>query len=194
MKSGAVLPGNYAELLHIDLAKDKKLFWTVNGMALLIAALMVIFSPVRIRAFFDVSGGILPMLLRLVCMSAGLVAYIVLHELVHGVFMRLLSGVKPRYGFTLAYAYAGSDAYFNKKDYITIALAPIVIWGIVLAIVCAAVNVSWFWVFYFIQITNISGAAGDLYVTWKFSMLPKEILVRDTGVAMTVFAPVEVEK
>ena len=117
----------------------------------------------------------------------GYIAYIVLHELVHGVFMKCFSGIKPKYGFTLMYAYAGSSAYFNKKSYIIIALAPVVIWGAVLGVLCAVLPQSWFWVVYLIQIGNISGAAGDFYVTFKFLKLPKDILVNDTGVAMTVY-------
>lgn len=117
-----------------------------------------------------------------------MVLYIVLHELVHGIFMKRFSGIKPNYGFTLMYAYAGSTAYFNKKHYIIIALAPIVVWGIVLTIINCFVPASWFWVVYFIQIMNISGAAGDLYVTYKFSKMPKNILVHDSGVAMTVYS------
>ena len=85
-------------------------------------------------------------------------------------------------------AYAGSDDYYDKKSYITIALAPIVIWGVVLAIINIFVSSEWFWVVYFIQLLNVSGAAGDMYVTVKFAKLPKDILVRDYGVSMTVYS------
>lgn len=47
---------------------------------------------------------------------------------------------------------------------------------------------TWFWVIYFIQIMNISGAAGDLYVTYRFSKLSKDILINDTGIAMTIYS------
>ncbi|MBQ7290862.1 MAG: hypothetical protein IJW76_03940, partial [Clostridia bacterium] len=60
-----------------------------------------------------------------------------------------------------------------------------------LSVLCAAVPESWFWIPYFIQIGNISGAAGDAYVTCKMAALPKDILVNDTGVAMTVYAEKE---
>lgn len=63
-----------------------------------------------------------------------------------------------------------------------------VVWEIVLLILNFIVPMSWFWVVYFIQMGNVSGAAGDLYVTWKFSKLPKDILVKDTGVEMTVYS------
>ena len=39
-----------------------------------------------------------------------------------------------------------------------------------------------------LQIINLSGAAGDLIVTIKFSGFPKDILIRDYGVGMTVFS------
>ena len=45
-----------------------------------------------------------------------------------------------------------------------------------------------FWCVYIVQITNISGAAGDMYVTGKFLRLPRDILVHDSGVSMTVYA------
>ena len=86
------------------------------------------------------------------------------------------------------YAFAGSDDYYAKKPYIFIALAPIVVWGIVLAVINLLVPRQWFWMVYLIQVINLSGAAGDLFVTVKFSRLPKDILVRDYGVGMRVYS------
>ena len=114
--------------------------------------------------------------------------YLVLHDLVHGIAMKLCGTRRVHYGFTGMYAFAGSDDYYDKSGYIMIALAPIVVWGVVLAVLNLLVPTAWFWVVYLIQISNLSGAAGDLYVTVKFSRLPRDILVRDSGVAMTVYA------
>ena len=102
-----------------------------------------------------------------------------------------LSGFVVVSGFTGLYAYAGSEAYFNKRSYLVIALAPIVVWGVVLLILNFLVPTSWFWCVYFIQVCNVSGAAGDLYVSCKFSRLPADILIRDTGVSMTVYSRAE---
>ena len=189
MKNTMILPSNYRRLLDIDLLKDKKLALLVNGLSLLIAVPMVLLAPVSILSLVDISLGIGSTFLRLCVMLVGMVAYIFLHELVHGIFIRHFSGVKAHYGFTGLYAYAGSDTYFNKKSYLIIALAPVVFWGVVLAVLTQLVPESWFWSVYFIQICNISGAAGDLYVTVKFAGLPADILVQDSGVAMRVFSP-----
>ncbi len=190
MKALQTLPDGYREIFSVDLAKDTKMMLGLNLAALVVAVLMAVPAAlsVPIAALFDFSNGLLAYCLRFVALIAGMFGYIILHELVHGVTMKWFGCQKVNYGFTLVYAYAGCDDYFCKKHYITIALAPVVFWGIVLAILCLLVPESWFWVVYIIQICNISGAAGDAYVTWKFSRMPADILVRDTGVSMTVYS------
>ena len=131
-------------------------------------------------------------LAKLGVIVVGMIVYIVLHELVHGIVMKYYSKIKPTYGFTGMYAYAGSSAYFCKKHYIIIALAPIVLWGVGLLILNLLVPTGWFWVVYLIQMMNISGAAGDLYVSVSFSKLPEDILINDTGVSMTIYSREEI--
>ncbi len=187
MKSQKTLPGNYKKLYCINLQKDKKPALVINLTGLAIMAVMIaVVAPFKpLSLFFDFSDT--ANIIKVAVMLAGAFAYILLHEAVHGIFMKKFSGAKVKYGFTGMYAYAGSEAYFNKRDYIIIALAPIVIWGIVLAVINMLVPESWFWAVYFIQIFNISGAAGDIFVTAKFSKLPDDILVNDTGYEMTVY-------
>ncbi len=190
MKGYEDLPAGYAPLFSIDLQKQKKLaalVYTISGVIAAALVVLGIFAVPEAR-LFDFSDGYGIYFLRLLVMVVGLFAYIILHELVHGVFMRLFSRQRVKYGFTVLYAYAGSDAYFDKSSYIIIALAPVIVWGAVLAVICALLPPAWFWPIYIIQISNLAGAAGDFYVTARFARLPRDILVRDTGVSMTVFA------
>ena len=60
--------------------------------------------------------------------------------------------------------------------------------GIVIAIFNMLVPLQWFWIVYLIQIANLSGAAGDLFVTVRFMCFPRDILIRDYGVGMTVYS------
>lgn len=190
MDNTTKLPTGYAQIFHLDMQKDKKLALMINAFALIIAVTMALPACflVPFDSLFYLSGGTMVFTYRLGALFAGMVLYIVLHELVHGVFMKHFTGVRARYGFTGLYAYARSDAYFGKKHYIIIALAPVVILGAVLAVLNLVCPMDWFWAIYFLQITNISGAAGDFYVTYKFSQFPSDILVHDTGVAMTVYS------
>ena len=189
MKAIGVLPEDYGEIYSLNLQKDKRTAIIVNLLALAIAAVMAVsmnfFVPVT--SVFDMSGGIVRYFLRLAALIVLMVLYMVLHELVHGIAMKLCGTKRVKYGFTGLYAFAGSEDYYDKKSYIFIALAPIVLWGTVLAAVNFFVPTEWFWIVYMIQLINISGAAGDLFATVKFSRMPKDILIQDSGVSMRVF-------
>ena len=189
MKAIGVLPEDYGEIYSLNLQKDKRTAIIVNLLALAIAAVMAVsmnfFVPVT--SFFDMSGGIVRYFLRLAALIVLMVLYMVLHELVHGIAMKLCGTKRVKYGFTGLYAFAGSEDYYDKKSYIFIALAPIVLWGTVLAAVNFFVPTEWFWIVYMIQLINISGAAGDLFAAVKFSRMPKNIRIQDSGVSMRVF-------
>ena len=196
MKAVSQLPDSFREIYAIDLQKDKKLSLLVNGLAILIGVLLAVpmHFVVSIGTLFDMSQGVGAYFLRFGVLLVAIIAYMVLHELVHGLAMKLCGTKRVKYGFTGLYAFAGSEDYYDKTAYIFIALAPVVLWGVVLLIVQCFVPASWFWVVYLVQITNLSGAAGDYFVTLRFSRLPKDILVRDYGVSMCVYSCVKEEK
>ncbi len=184
------LPENYKEIYSVDLQKNKKMALRINVAAVII--MLVMFIPMNfyipVTNLFSMENGFVAYTVRFLVMMIAFVAYVVLHELVHGITMKLVGTKKVKYGFTGMYAFAGSDDYYSKIPYLTIALAPVVLWGIVLAAINPFVPREWFWVVYFIQIANISGAAGDFFVTIKFSKMPSDILVRDYGVGMKVYS------
>lgn len=190
MRAFENLPDGYNEIYTIDLQKNIKSAFLVNLLAIVIAVLLVVpmHFAVPIFSMFSMEKGMKNYLLRFGVLIVLIVLYMVLHELVHGIAMKICGTKKVKYGFTGMYAFAGSKDYYDKKAYIFIALAPVVLWGIVLAVITPLVPVEWFWVVYMIQITNLSGAAGDLFVTVKFSRLPSDILVQDYGVGMKVYS------
>ena len=190
MKSFNVLPEGYKEIYSVNLQKNKKTALLINGLAIVIVVLMVIpallYVPIStVLSFQEDLGGLL---LKLGVFVFADIAYLILHELVHGAAMKLCGTKKVKFGFTGLYAFAGSEDYYCKKPYIFIALAPVVLWGVVLAIVNFIVPVEWFWIVYVVQIVNISGATGDFFVTVKFLGFPSDILVQDSGVGMTVYS------
>ena len=182
------LPAGYKKIRDIDLKNNRREALTVNIAAAIIAVVMAVLGHlhVPIAKLFDMSS--MPAYFaRFIVMIGSLFAYIILHEAVHGVVMYHYCKVRPHFGFTGLYAYAGSTACYNRRSYIVIALAPVVVWGVALALIAPLVPETWFWVVYFIQISNISGAAGDLYVTSLMLKMPEDILVRDAGVSMAVY-------
>lgn len=189
LKAYHFLPENYQEIMQINLQKDKQTAQKVNIIAgiIMIALLIIGHLIVPIKELFN-EEMFAASLLRLGVLFLAYFAYIVLHELTHAVAMKAVGGGKVIFGFTGLYAFAGSrEDYFDKTAYRCIALAPLVLWGIVFAVMTALVPRSWFWVVWFLQAGNIGGAAGDVFVTVKLWNKPASILVMDTGVDMTVY-------
>ena len=141
-----------------------------------------------LRTLFSMDDGFGFYFLRLGMLTAGYAAYVVLHELVHGVCMKYFSGAPVRYGFTGLYAYAGSEAYFTKKCYFIIALAPVAVWGVVLLALCMLCARAVVLDGLFDPDRQHRGRGRRLYVVWRFAAMPPDILVRDAGVDMTVYS------
>ena len=196
MRAVSSLPIGYSEFDHIDLQRDKKLALKLNITATAIFAGLIVlghfaFVPLSALIDFDAEGfgEIGLFLLRMGILLAGYIAYIILHELTHAAAMKMLGASNIRFGFTGLYAYAGSEVdYYDKSAYRVIALAPLIIWTILLTIPLILLPQDWFWVFYFIQCGNLTGCAGDIYVTARLWRTPEDILVRDTGVEMFVYS------
>lgn len=190
MKALKDLPTNYKEIFSVNLQTDKKIATFLSAISFLISVVMIvpICFYIPITTLFDFSQGLVVYFIRFAVLIVSAFVYMILHEAIHGITMKMCGTKKVKYGFTGMYAYAGSDDFYDKKSYIFIALAPVVLWGIVLLVINLFVPENWFWVVYFIQIFNISGAAGDFYVTAKFSKMPDDILISDSGIGMKVYS------
>lgn len=193
MYAKETLPQGYAEAEKIDLVKNKKQMLLVNGLAIALAILVGILGiwlqPEGASSLFNIEENPLQTALQYLVVLGGIIGYIIGHEAVHGVCMWHYSHIKPNFGFSFTYAYAGSEVYFGKSAYLIIALAPVVSWFVVLGLLTLFLPASWFWVAWFLQIMNISGAAGDFYVFVRILRMADEVIVQDTGTAMTVFLP-----
>ena len=101
--------------------------------------------------------------------------------------MKIYGAGKVKFGFKGLYAYAGCREFFYKPPYLFIAIAPVLILGVILAAVNFVVSYEYLWFVYIIQIVNVSGAAGDFFVFFTFLKMDKSILIQDTGVEMKVY-------
>ena len=181
------LPEGYREVRKVDLMQNRREAVLVNCIALAIMGGMTALGFMLCPSFSEFRFGIHTML-GITFMLAGIVLYMVLHEIVHGMFMKAFSGRKPHYGYTGFYAYAGSDALFSRTQYLIIAFAPVVILGAVIAVLNAAFYETAFWYLYIIQIVNISGAAGDFYVGFLIARSGSDVMVRDAGTDMSFYS------
>lgn len=182
------LPSEYTLLFSIDLQNNKKQATIVNGLGIVIAIILFVIGTLFVPFSTFTEGAISEMFLKYGVTVIGFVVYIVLHECIHGIAMKTCGTKKIKYGFTGMYAFAGSDDYYYKWPYIYIALAPIVLFLFILGIAIYFVPFNWFWPIYLVQIMNVSGACGDIYVTLKMLKCPKNILIKDEGTSMNVYA------
>lgn len=190
------VPGGYVEFSEVDVRKNKKLSIVLNVTAIIVSFIMLYLG----LKFFGLEDGFRTVRsIRQLVFEYGILfalssVYIVLHELTHGLFIRIFSGRRPTYGFTGIYACAGSSFCFDKVRYSVIALAPAVVWGIVFGVISLLMPPEYFWLVYMLQIVNISGAVGDYYVVLKMTAYPAGTIVRDTGTAFKAYAPVGSEQ
>lgn len=191
MKAFSEVPDGYREIYSVNLQRDKKPAFLINAAAIAVGVAMALIAHLAIcpiTSLFDMSAGLGEYFLRFLVLAVGSFVYIILHEATHGAAMKLCGTRKIKYGFTGLYAFAGSDDLYDRTGYIFIALAPVVLFGIIFGIISVFLDGGWFWVVFFLQITNISGAAGDAFVTVRFLMMPRDIVIKDSGVGMTVYS------
>ncbi len=187
------LPDGYRLLREIDLQKDKKLAVGVNlgalSIALLLGALGLAVHPFSLTAGSSTAGGLFFDFLPSLLLLGSMILYLFLHELTHGFFIRRYAHCRVEYGFTGLNAFAGNrNAYFDRRSYLVIGLSPVVLLGSVLLLGNLIFPAELFWFFYLLQIVNLSGAAGDLYVTWLVLRMPEDVLINDSGVSMRFYA------
>ena len=187
------LPEGYQLYKHIDFSKDGQVLrsiciWSITA-ALAMIVPMLFCHP--ITAAFDMPPG--KIIFCMCAMVAGMAVYLFLPEGVHGIFIRLFTGDSASFGFEIkkGMAYAFTKWFLKKIPYIVVAAAPVVIWGIILAIMLGDVEESTFWYLYAIQIFNVTGAAGDLYVIFEVVRMPEEVMVQDNGTAMDFYLPAD---
>ena len=46
---------------------------------------------------------------------------------------------------------------------------------------------EWFWFIWILQVSNLSGSAGDIYCVWFLARMEGDLLIQDTGVRMRIF-------
>ena len=184
------LPAGYREAKVIDAKADRKLVVSMTAASFVV---LVVFLGL---AVLWQGRGLLtePMPLRLaLCFWVGLIAYIVLHELVHGAAYKLLTGQKLTFGVTLSVAFCGvPEIYVYRRASLIAVLAPFVVFTIVGAALLIVLDGAWarFFTLLFLGL-HLGGCSGDLYNTWLYLTRFKDprTLTRDTGPVQTFYVP-----
>lgn len=188
------LPNGYTCFKKIDFRHNVKLSIFINLISIIIGVLLFFLMNhyILYRSFFDPSLGSQSILFRKVILIFSLLLYLILHEFTHGLVMKCIGAKKIHFGFTGLYAYTSCQNYIFKQYYYIVCLAPIVLWGIVFLIGCLVAKSIWlFLLFYWLQIINITGSIGDLYISLLLKRYPHDTLINDEGTIMCFYTKTE---
>ena len=160
------LPAGYEETMRVDV-KDKRLMLFLNLIAIIVtaigiaAAAMIIFKE----------GFVLKLdLITPIVFSASIIAYVVLHELVHGLASKLMTGQRLKFGFTGGAAYCSiPGVYLYRRTNTVSLLAPLVVFGALFLALALFLTAQWHRFLAAAMLSfHIGSCVGDLYMLYLF--------------------------
>ncbi len=193
------LPEGYQLHQRLDLIKDRKLLLSLSLASLVLFAvcglgliwLLFVLRPdfaARGLSFSLTAGSGGSLLLGLIVLLGVIFAMVVLHEAVHGLFFKLLTGGTVNFAFKGAYAYAAApDWYLHKGPYLAVSLAPLILITVLGVFLLWFAPGSWLFPLMLLVAMNASGAVGDLYVFFLLVRMSGDVLVRDFGEQMEIY-------
>ena len=179
------LPQTYAKYQTVDFKKDRKVAILMQaiflGVALLAVAVALLFE-------LPLASEWHPVITIIVTMFAGLI-YMAAHETTHGVTLRLLTGTQPSYRLRFPLLTTSSSLYLTRRSVIVTALAPCVLWGVVLLVTLFLVPADARLTVYILLALNFAGSAGDYVETALALRQPRRTLIQDDADRLHVFRP-----
>jgi len=188
MKPTQTLPENFVLAWSFDLKHNKRLniILQIVGLAWMALAgwlltLCVAWMRPDLKDAFT-TGIKLDMLGVLVLLLVVMIAAIVIHELVHGLFFWLFSRHRPKFGIGFGYAFAAMpDWFFPKQQYLVVGLSPLVALTVLGLAASAFVPLTWLGALLFGMTINAGGAIGDMYICWRIAFDQAEVWINDSG-------------
>jgi hypothetical protein len=184
------LPEGYVQIGEINIKNNPRLtFW------LSLAAILIIIPTFFLLTSF--AARVRPTLLntsstitvgKMVILMGAVVLSLTVHELIHGVFFWVFTRSRPVFALHLFYAYsAAPNWYIPARQFMIIALGPLVIMGALGMLLILLVQESWVLLIMIIVALNTGGSAGDLLVLTRLLKLSPGCLVKDAGDIVTFF-------
>lgn len=167
----------------IDIQRDHKV--RIQGCAIVLA-LVAVAGAVFLGPL--IASGWHPGVVLTVTLAAGL-GYLMLHEATHGVAARLLTGQPSSYSLRFPFLRTGNQGVLSRNGLVTVALAPALLWGVLLAVALFTVPGDLRMTCYILLAINIAGSAGDYIEAAIALRQPGNALFRDDGAELEVHLP-----
>lgn len=176
------------KLYSIDVVNNRKLRLYVD-LASVFTGVVMLFIGCKIVPFKELYNvaGLAKFIWRSLTLVLCMTACLALHELIHIITMKIMTGQSAEMGFDRIYPYIGSKGEVERVKYVIISLAPIVILGAVLVALLFVVPKSKFWIVYITLIMHAMGSIGDLYCAVKIITEKKGVKIKDNGKAIEIW-------
>ena len=187
------VPVGYNEIYYID-ASGKKTGVILSILSLVISV-PLIYLVIKTTDFSKFDFG--SMLKYYIVLLVSMIAYIVLHELVHGIVYKVLTKEKLRFGITWTVAFCGvPDIYTYRDTALKALVAPLTFFSLLLlplTIWLHSVDQGWYMVAGVLFSLHLGGCIGDMYMTWLFltKFRDPRTLMRDTGPEQWIYEKID---
>ena len=186
------LPQNYDLIYHID-AKSKKvgIIFTVVSLVVLLVVMGVAVIP--LIGNFNVEITDTKYLYAYLVFMVTMCAYIVLHELVHGIAYYGLTKQKLTFGLTWSCAFCGvPNIYCYRKTALIALVSPLIVFTLVfvpLTIWLYFIDPIYYLMSAFVLGLHLGGCCGDIFMTYLLltRFKNKKTLIKDTGPAQFIY-------
>lgn len=193
------LPFGYKQALYIN-AKKAKFGIIFNLIALVVCALVMVIAVISLNlgGKFSVEMlqmELLPLTVAYLVLLGSMLLYIVLHELVHGIAYKVLTGEKLTFGISWSCAFCGVPRiYTYRKTALISVLAPFTVFTLLfipILVILYCVSPLYYLIAALIFGLHLGGCSGDLYVTYLLITKFKDskTLMRDTGPEQFFYIP-----
>lgn len=189
------------EIGRLDLSTKKNLvlLQAAGLIALVVAGVLFLQAAILLRpdipaeASFTFSGseGLLVIAAALGVLAGAVAVLVVVHEGVHALFFRAVTGGRPHFGITGFYAYVGAPpgVAVPRNRYLAIALAPLFVVTAAGLLLLPAIPLIALPPLLLLLVLNAAGSVGDLIASCWLLRYPPSVLVGDQGVAVVVTRP-----
>lgn len=179
------LPADYRLTRTLDLTKNRKLSAPIVTLAAL-SILGTTAISVATRVTLDSTWN--PVVTVAVTLVACF-AYMAAHEATHGAVLRLSTGIRPTFALRFPFLTTGCSAFLTRRAAVVVALAPSVLWGIVLAVALFVVPPDYRLSAFVLLTLNFAGSSGDFVEAYVVARQQHDAVVHDDGDVLSVYVP-----
>ena len=131
--------------------------------------------------FIVLSGSVSDNILKGQWFLLGCLCYIFIHEIIHLVFMKIFSKESLYCTIKFPVISVGSNGIFSKAQFTIIALAPVVILGIILVLLIVICPKGYTFCLTILLILNFAGSGGDYLQVYEMRKYSRDTFFQDNS-------------